>query len=144
MKFTEWLEDLIVSYQWFRELGGPSATMRLNDSSPTGESPPSWLIRMIEVGVALDALMDAERDAVWDRFNALRARDAALSRVMTAHMRQLAGHRERDGHSIRHWRREERVAWNDYARQDRRRQLFERTREYWRGMDRLAKMLGGE
>jgi len=144
MRFTEYLEALIVDYQCYREMGGPSPTARLDNSSPSGSIPPMWLVRMIEVGVAFDSLREEERESVCGRFNALRARESALRDAMVAHLRQLAGHRERDNLSVKHWRREEKSAWNEYARQDRRRQLFEKTREYRRGMDRLARMLGGD
>ena len=103
-----------------------------------------WLIYMIEIGVALDALKTAQRDAVCNRFNAMMARDDEISYAMIAHHRQLVSRRRRDTEAARYWKAQERIAWNEYTRQDQRRRLFERTQEYARGMDHLARMLGGE
>jgi hypothetical protein len=140
----EYLEQLLEAYLLFRICGGPSPTARLDNASPSGSNPPVWLMAMIEIGVALDALLDAEREAVRKRFNAMMARDDEIRYATVAHHQQLAAQRQRDTSTARHWKAEEKKAWNEYARQDRKRQLFERTREYARGMDRLARMLGGE
>jgi len=60
------------SYFTLRQAGGPSPTIDLTrDTSPTGESPPRWLVRICDVGKALHELPPHEFIAVGLRWHAV-------------------------------------------------------------------------
>ena len=134
------LERVLERYFQFQEVGGPSPTARWNDSSPSGETPPQWLLRMLEVGRGLTRLRRRSRDeydAVRLRFCACIARDEEIRYARIANRKKMDCRRRRDDHGAREWARAEQKAQREAERRDTQRKRLERLSEYVDGMARL-------
>ena len=134
------LERVLERYFQFQEVGGPSPTARWNDNSPSGETPPQWLLRMLEVGRGLTKLRKRsqdEYDAVRLRFCACIARDEDIRYAMIANRKKMDCRRGRDDHGARAWAKEEKEAQKNAERRDAQRKRIEKLSEYADGMARL-------
>ena len=135
------IDSILHCYFQTLDIGGPSATMNLDDSRPCGlkdrgePEVPMWIQRLCDVGTAIEKLTSPHKTAVVARWKAVIVLENAEREVLVQDMR-VCSMRRAGGD----WRHEERMrleAEDESNKAYREKMKLERRKAYREGMDAL-------
>jgi hypothetical protein len=132
-----WSIDKIL-YRYFqtKSAGPPSTTINLTDvHTENPERPPKWLVRICDVGIALEKLPPRQHKTVVARWEAVIEQEDAERDITVLDMRRARV--QRAGGDWRSVAKDKRSAENRYEAWRVERRRVERRKAYRDGMDRL-------
>lgn len=137
------IDSVLHRYFQIKDAGPPSCTINLTDvhvESP--ERPPRWLVRLCDVGIAIEKLTPPQKEAVVTRWEAVIGQEDAERDLVVLDMKQARLRREGGD-----WRgveaEKKHVLRRHEENRDKRRRL-ERQKAYRDGMDGLEEVMSDE
>jgi len=135
------IDGILHRYFQIKDAGPPSCTINLTDvhvESP--ERPPRWLVRLCDVGIAIEKLPAAQKEAVVTRWEAVIGQEDAERDLTVLDMKQARLRRE--GGDWRGVERDKRVVILRHEECRGERRIMERRKAYRDGMDGLEIIFG--
>ena len=133
------IDSVLHRYFQIKDAGPPSCTINLTDvhvESP--ERPPRWLVRLCDVGIAIEKLTPPQKEAVVTRWEAVIGQEDAERDLVVLDMKQARFRRE--GGDWRGVEREKRHIRGIYDDHRSLRLKVEQRKAYGDGMDELEKL----
>jgi hypothetical protein len=134
------IDSVLHRYFQIKDAGPPSCTINLTDvhvESP--ERPPRWLVRLCDVGIAIEKLTPPQKEAVVTRWEAVIGQEDAERDLVVLDMKQARIRRE--GGDWRAVDEEKEMVRARHHKQWKARRRFEQRRAYFCGMDDLEQIL---
>ena len=130
------IDKILYRYFQIKSAGPPSTTINLTDvHTENPERPPKWLVRICDVGIALEKLPPRQRGTVVARWEAVIEQEDAERDITVLDMRRARVQRE--GGDWRSVAKCKRRAEDRYEECRARRHRVERWKAYHDGMDAL-------
>jgi len=89
------IDGILHRYFQIKDVGPPSCTMSLNDIHVENpERPPRWLVRLCDVGIAIEKLAPVQKETVIARWEAVIGQEDAERDMVVLEARQARLRRE--------------------------------------------------
>jgi len=135
------IDSILHRYFQIKDAGPPSCTINLTDvhvESP--ERPPRWLVKLCDVGIAIEKLPAAQKEAVVTRWEAVIGQEDAERDLVVLEARQARLRRE--GGDWRGVEDHKRLVIRRHDEWRGERRIMERRKAYRDGMGALETVFG--
>ena len=135
------IDGILHRYFQVKDAGPPSCTMALNDIHVENpERPPRWLVKLCDVGIAIEKLAPKQKETVIARWEAVIGQEDAERDLVVIEARQTRIRRE--GGDWRGVEDHKRLVIHRHDTWRGERRIMERRKAYRDGMDGLEVIFG--